>query len=228
MSWIEDGVTQLEHSWSACQEYSTVDRVRRRISQRPSDFELSNQLFTPRRPTLSTSRGDVHREEELSFESRNDPLLEWCTSSYGSISQMDTVSSEYFYDYLLRYPRVALHYSNWFSTCKPSPPSTGSPIDMKMWSLAMIVRGSTMMKRMDDDWAFKSYRCLHSSSCDLFICSPLLSGWIKPHWRNRSCHPQSCRSDRCWVAKFIWSTDDLKSNCAARIKNSHRKQQRNQ
>lgn len=65
-------------------------------------------------------------------------------------SQMDTISPEYFYDYLLRYPRVALHFPNWFSNCKPTPPSTGSSIDTKVWSLSMMVRGCTMMEQIDE------------------------------------------------------------------------------
>ena len=64
--------------------------------------------------------------------------------------QMDMIAPEYFYDLLHRYPRVALHYSNWFLRCKPIPPDTGCPIDMKVWTLSMMVRGARATEHMDD------------------------------------------------------------------------------
>jgi len=67
--------------------------------------------------------------------------------------KMDSVAPEYFYDFLLRHPRVALHYSNWFLRCKPIPPTTGCPIDTKVWTLSMIVRGATTSDNMTDEYA---------------------------------------------------------------------------
>ena len=64
--------------------------------------------------------------------------------------QMDTVAHDYFYDFLHRHPRVALHYSNWFLRCKPIPPTTGCSIDMKVWTLSMIVRGAAATENMTD------------------------------------------------------------------------------
>lgn len=64
---------------------------------------------------------------------------------------MDVIAPEYFYDFLLRHPHVALHYKNWFTRCKPVPPSTGCPIDTKVWSLSMIVRGSLTSDQMIDE-----------------------------------------------------------------------------
>jgi hypothetical protein len=66
---------------------------------------------------------------------------------------MDTVAPEYFFDFLLRHPRVALHYSNWFIRCKPVPPTTGCPIDTKVWTLSMIVRGAMAADNMNDEYA---------------------------------------------------------------------------
>lgn len=63
---------------------------------------------------------------------------------------MDTIAPEYFYDFLLRHPRVPLRYQNWFLRCKAIPPTTGCPIDTKMWTLSMIVRGATANEFMDD------------------------------------------------------------------------------
>ena len=64
--------------------------------------------------------------------------------------QMDTIAPEYFYDFLLRHPRVALYYNNWFLRCKPVPPMTGCLIDTKVWTLSMIVRGATATESMID------------------------------------------------------------------------------
>ncbi|CAF3433371.1 unnamed protein product [Rotaria sp. Silwood1] len=66
---------------------------------------------------------------------------------------MDAVAPEYFYDFLLRHPRVALHYSNWFLRCKPVPPTTGCSIDTKVWTLSMTVRGAMAVDHMNDECA---------------------------------------------------------------------------
>ncbi|CAF1343573.1 unnamed protein product [Rotaria magnacalcarata] len=65
--------------------------------------------------------------------------------------KMDSIAPEYFYDFLLRHPRVALHYKNWFLLCKMSPPTTGCLIDTKVWTLSMIVRGSMTSDDMIDE-----------------------------------------------------------------------------
>ncbi|UJR27600.1 hypothetical protein I4U23_008881 [Adineta vaga] len=66
--------------------------------------------------------------------------------------KMDTIAPEYFFDFLLRHPRIALHYNHWFLRCKQAPPSTGCPIDTKVWTLSMIVRGAMASDRMDDEY----------------------------------------------------------------------------
>jgi len=68
--------------------------------------------------------------------------------------KMDTISPDYFYDFLLRHPPVAIHYRNWFSRCKREPPTTGCPIDRKVWTLCMAVRGAAMSSdNMNDEYA---------------------------------------------------------------------------
>ena len=64
---------------------------------------------------------------------------------------MVAVAPEYFYDFLLRHPRVAIHFKQWFRACKSFPPTTGCPIDTKVWSLGMIVRGATAFDQMIDE-----------------------------------------------------------------------------
>jgi hypothetical protein len=56
---------------------------------------------------------------------------------------MNTISSEYFYDFLLRHPHIAIHYKNWFLRCKSIPPTTGCSIDTKIWILSMMIRGTS-------------------------------------------------------------------------------------
>ena len=64
---------------------------------------------------------------------------------------MDTIAPEYFYDFLLRHPRVAIRFDRWFMRCKPLPPTTGCPIDIKVWTLAMMVRGVSGTDSMIDE-----------------------------------------------------------------------------
>ena len=78
--------------------------------------------------------------------SLNDPTLFPCRS------QMDAIAPEYFYDFLFRHPRVPIHFKHWFLRCKLQPPNTGCPIDTKVWSLAMIVRGATGNDRMSAEY----------------------------------------------------------------------------
>jgi hypothetical protein len=42
---------------------------------------------------------------------------------------MNMISSEYFYDFLLRHPRIAIYYKNCFSRCKLIPPTNRCSID---------------------------------------------------------------------------------------------------
>lgn len=65
--------------------------------------------------------------------------------------KMDTIAPDYFFDFLLRHPRVALHFNHWFLRCKPSPPTTGCAIDTKIWTLSMIVRGAMAADNMNDE-----------------------------------------------------------------------------
>jgi hypothetical protein len=64
---------------------------------------------------------------------------------------MDAITPEYFYDFLLRHPRVAIHYKSWFLQCKPMLPVTGCAIDTKVWTLSMMVRGTMTSDEMDDE-----------------------------------------------------------------------------
>ena len=57
---------------------------------------------------------------------------------------MTSIAPDYFYDFLIRYPHIAIHYRHWFVHCDPQPPSNGNPQDMKFWTLAMMIRGTSV------------------------------------------------------------------------------------
>lgn len=50
------------------------------------------------------------------------------------------ITFEWFYDFLLRNPRVPIHFQSWFSSIKPTMPSTDLLIDIKIWELGLITR----------------------------------------------------------------------------------------
>lgn len=63
---------------------------------------------------------------------------------------MDTITPEYFYDFLLRHPRVSLHFQHWFNRCKPCLPTSGCPIDTKLWTISMMILGSASLHQADE------------------------------------------------------------------------------
>lgn len=56
--------------------------------------------------------------------------------------QIPTISihSEWFYDFLLRNPRIPIHFQTWFASIKSTMPSTDQLIDIKTWELGLITR----------------------------------------------------------------------------------------
>jgi len=50
------------------------------------------------------------------------------------------ISSEWFYDFLLRNPRVPIHFQSWFSSVKSTLPASDQLIDIKIWELGLITR----------------------------------------------------------------------------------------
>ncbi|UJR27629.1 hypothetical protein I4U23_008910 [Adineta vaga] len=47
---------------------------------------------------------------------------------------------EWFYDFLLRNPRLPIHFPAWFSSVKSTIPSTDQIIDIKIWELGLVTR----------------------------------------------------------------------------------------
>jgi hypothetical protein len=50
------------------------------------------------------------------------------------------ISSEWFYDFLLRNPRLPIHFQSWFSSIKSTLPSSDQLIDIKIWELGLVTR----------------------------------------------------------------------------------------
>ncbi|CAF3515613.1 unnamed protein product [Rotaria socialis] len=50
------------------------------------------------------------------------------------------ITPEWFYDFLLRNPRVPIHFQSWFSSVKSNFPPTDQLIDIKIWELGLVTR----------------------------------------------------------------------------------------
>jgi hypothetical protein len=50
------------------------------------------------------------------------------------------ITSEWFFDFLLRNPRIPIHFQSWFSSMKATMPSSDLLIDIKLWELGLITR----------------------------------------------------------------------------------------
>jgi hypothetical protein len=62
------------------------------------------------------------------------------TDNYSQQFSPINIASEWFYDFLLRNPRVPMHFQSWFSSFKPVIPSSDQLIDIKMWQLGLVTR----------------------------------------------------------------------------------------
>ena len=50
------------------------------------------------------------------------------------------IAPDWFYDFLLRNPRVPIHFQSWFGSVKPTIPTTEVLVDIKIWELGLITR----------------------------------------------------------------------------------------
>jgi hypothetical protein len=66
-----------------------------------------------------------------------------CEILYDNYSQklsFGNISSEWFYDFLLRNPRIPIHFQSWFSSVKSTLPLSDQLIDIKIWELGLVTR----------------------------------------------------------------------------------------
>ncbi|CAF1366455.1 unnamed protein product [Adineta steineri] len=60
--------------------------------------------------------------------------------NYSQKLSVGNISSEWFYDFLLRNPRIPIHFQTWFSSVKSILPLSDQLIDIKLWELGLITR----------------------------------------------------------------------------------------
>lgn len=62
--------------------------------------------------------------------------------NYSQRLSSSSISSDWFYDFLLRNPRVPIHFQCWFSATKPTLPLSDQLVDIKVWQLGLVTRSS--------------------------------------------------------------------------------------
>ena len=62
--------------------------------------------------------------------------------NYSHKISLGNISTEWFYDFLLRNPRIPIHFQSWFSSIKSTLPSSDQLIDIKIWQLGLVTRSS--------------------------------------------------------------------------------------
>ena len=60
--------------------------------------------------------------------------------NYSQTVSSQQINAEWFYDFLLRNPRVPIHFQSWFSSVQPQLPSSDQLIDIKIWQLGLVTR----------------------------------------------------------------------------------------
>ncbi|CAF3833132.1 unnamed protein product [Adineta steineri] len=60
--------------------------------------------------------------------------------NYSQKLTLGNISSEWFYDFLLRNPRIPIHFQTWFSSVKSTLPLSDQLLDIKLWELGLITR----------------------------------------------------------------------------------------
>jgi hypothetical protein len=74
--------------------------------------------------------------EQLARRRACDIVIDNYSQQFSSIN----IASEWFYDFLLRNPRVPIHFQTWFSSIKSTMPSSDLLMDIKLWELGLITR----------------------------------------------------------------------------------------
>lgn len=98
---------------------------------RTEEKSIANELIFQLPADASFSMG-----EQLARRRANEII----SDNYAQQIPTLNISSEWFYDFLLRNPRVPIHFQTWFATIKSAMPSTDQLIDIKIWELGLITR----------------------------------------------------------------------------------------
>ncbi|UJR21706.1 hypothetical protein I4U23_024783 [Adineta vaga] len=101
---------------------------------RTEEKSLANELITQLPDDVSLIIGEQtarRRVCEIVFDNYSQKLF------------LENMSSNWFYDFLLRNPRVPIHFQSWFSSVKPTLPNSDHLVDIKIWELGLITRSFT-------------------------------------------------------------------------------------
>jgi hypothetical protein len=98
---------------------------------RTEEKSLANELITQLPTDASFITGEQMTRRRV------------CEILYDNYSQkvsFENISSEWFYDFLLRNPRIPIHFQSWFSSVKSTLPLSDQLIDIKIWELGLVTR----------------------------------------------------------------------------------------
>ncbi|CAF0987248.1 unnamed protein product [Rotaria sordida] len=98
---------------------------------RTEEKSLANELITQLSVDGSFIAGEQmarRRACEIVFDNYSHKLL------------TENISTEWFYDFLLRNPRIPIHFQSWFSSVKSTLPLSDQLIDIKVWELGLVTR----------------------------------------------------------------------------------------
>ena len=98
---------------------------------RTEEKSLANELITQLPADAS-----ITMAEQLARRRAADIVMD----NYSQQLSSTNISSEWFYDFLLRNPRIPIHFQTWFSSVKPTMPSSDLLIDIKLWELGLVTR----------------------------------------------------------------------------------------
>ena len=62
------------------------------------------------------------------------------SDNYSQPFSLEHIASEWFYDFLLRNPRVPIHFQSWFASVQSALPSSNQLTEIKIWQLGLVTR----------------------------------------------------------------------------------------
>ena len=62
------------------------------------------------------------------------------SDNYSQPFSVGHIASEWFYDFLLRNPRVPIHFQSWFASVQSTLPLSDQLLEIKVWQLGLVTR----------------------------------------------------------------------------------------
>lgn len=98
---------------------------------RTEERSLANELISQ----LPTDTSVIFAEQWTCRRAR-EIMMDNYSHQFPSIE----INPDWFYDFLLRNPRVPIHFQNWFGSVKAIVPTSDILIDIKIWELGLVTR----------------------------------------------------------------------------------------